>query len=176
MASLRRLAWSALACGLALSAGCSERPRPLPPQGGMVNDLAGLLEPAAASSLTGSLEEYERETCHQVVLLIVPSLRGEAIGRLSARAMEAWQVGQGPLGNGLLLTLSVEEGSARVDTGPGLEELVRSGFAETVLRQVMFPRFAEGRFEEGLVQGLGQIMEEGRRISFPEELRPSVCR
>lgn len=169
--------WTALACCLALAAGCrAGSPPALPPQDGAVNDLAGLLPREAVSSLDEQLAEYERETCHRFVVLIVPSLHGESIAELSARAMDSWQVGRGPLGSGLLLTLSVEEGSARMDAGPALEQIVRSGLADTVLRQVMFPHFAEGRYEEGLRLGLGRIMEEGRGISFPEELHPPVCR
>ena len=176
-ARLRSLAWWILPFGLALAPGCGQgRPQPLPAQHGMVNDLAGLLEPEAVSSLSASLQQYRAETCHELVVLIVPSLQGETLGQISARAMELWQIGGGPLGNGRLMTLAVEEGSARIDAGPGLEELVRSGFAEKVLRQVLFPRFGEGDYESGLAQGLERIMEEGRGIRFPEELRPPVCR
>lgn len=148
----------------------------LPPRQGMVNDTAGLLSAEAASSLSAALEDYRRETCHELVVLIVPSLGSDALADLSSRAMRAWQIGPEPLGNGMLLTISVEEGQARVDAGPALEGVIRSGTAEAILRQVMFPRFAEGDFEEGLRLGLEALMEEGRGTGIPQELRPPVCR
>lgn len=161
---------------LAAAACTAERERPLPVRQGAVNDFSGVLPESAVAALEEALKEYERETCHQIVVVILPSLEGESIGELSSRIMKAWGVGPPPLENGVLVILSLEEGVARIDAGQGLERLVASGSAEVVLNRDMLPLFKENRIGEGLTLGIESIMKEGRSVAYPPELQPPVCR
>ena len=162
---------------LLAAAGCTaKRERPLPVRQGVVNDFSGVLSEPAATALEETLREYERETCHQIVVVILPSLKGEPISEFSSRIMKAWDVGPPPLENDVLVVLSLEEGEARIDAGQGLERLVASGSAEVVLNRDMIPLFRENRIGEGLALGIESIMEEGRSVAYPPDLQPPVCR
>jgi uncharacterized protein len=147
-----------------------------PTQQGRVNDFAGVLSDSTVAALSRTLQDYEEETCHQVVVAVFPSLKGELISDLSSRIMDSWEVGHPHLENGLLVTVALQEGGARIDAGSGLEVVVADQRGESILRHDMFPSFKENRIDEGIRQGLESIMEEGRKIVIPPDLRPPVCR
>jgi uncharacterized protein len=153
-----------------------ERTSPCPGKVGRVNDFAGILSEETMASLSSDLEEYEKETCHQLVILIVPSLRGETIKELSARIAFSWEVIHPVLGNGILLTIAIDEGQARIEMGTALEDIIEQGVAENILNNEMFPSFREENFDDGITKGVRAIQVAARKLAFPDELKPPVCR
>lgn len=146
-----------------------------PARQGRVNDFAGVLSDSTITALSTALRDYEEETCHQLVVAVIPSLKGEPISDLSSRIVESWEIGYPHLENGLLVVVAIQEGEARIDAGTGLEALVASGRGESILRNDMFPSFRENHIDEGILRGIESIMEEGRKIVIPPDLRPPVC-
>ena len=160
---------------LFLAVGCGGGDS-LPSRTGRINDYSGSLDKGTVAALEESLQRYESETCHQFVVIVLPSLEGRRIEALSSRIMAEWKIGHGQLENGLLLTVSLEEGKTRIDTGKGLEFIMSVGRAEDILLNTMIPLFRDGRIDEGVTRGVEALMEEGRKVNFPPELRPEVCR
>jgi uncharacterized protein len=158
-------------------AGCRGGPgeSSAPPRQGRVNDFAGVLSDSTVAALSMTLRDYEEETCHQLVVAVFPSLKGEPISDLSSRVMESWEIGHPHLENGLLVTIALQEGGARIDAGSGLEAIVADQRGESILRHDMFPSFKEDHIGEGIRRGLESIMKEGRKIVIPPDLRPPVC-
>lgn len=152
----------------------TEQPAVLKRQG-WVSDYAAILQPEEKKRLAAMLESYEKETCHQIYLLIVPSLAGENFTEFSQRTATAWKIGQPGLGNGLLLSIAMQEGSVRIESGPYFEWFIKEGAAEKVLKDVVIPLFQQGRFVEGIEQGLQAIMAEGRLKPVPEDHKPGSC-
>ena len=64
--------------------------------------------------------------------------------------------------NGLLVVLAVKERRVRVEVGYGLEEYITDGFAGETIRQEMLPAFRQGRYGQGLLDGVTRII---RRIA-----------
>jgi uncharacterized protein len=162
-----------LACG-----GCTkkvEEPKALVRQG-WVTDYADILKPAEKTRLASQLAEYEKETCHQVLVLIVPSLAGEHIMDFSQRTFTAWDLGQSGFGNGILVSIALQEGSVRIEAGSAFEWLIQKGTADRVLKEVMFPLFRQDRFVDGLEQGVAEIMQAARLKVIPADHRPDICR
>lgn len=143
---------------------------------GYVNDFAGVLTSAEAAELTGLLARYEQETCHTVVVVIVDSLHGESIQEFSGRIAREWEISLPPLNNGILVSLSMNEGSARVETGTAFEWLIKDGIADRALHEEMFPLFKEGRIGDGIKRGVNLLVGAARLIEIPAPLRPPVCR
>lgn len=162
-----------LAFPLLAAFSCAPRPEgPLE----FVTDQSGVLETATVKNISERLGDYEKETCHSIHLLIIPSLDGKDLAAFTASVMKGRHVAPPPLESGLLLTVAIEEGKARIDAGKGLASIVNSGRADTILKTGAFPFFAEGRYDEGIVSALVQIMDEGRLVTYPDELRPEYCR
>ena len=157
-------------------AGCTKEESRTVKRMGRINDFANVLSKDTQISLSSELEQYEEETCHQMFVLIVQSLKGETIKELSTRTALSWEIGHPSLDNGILLSIAIDEGQARIETGLSLESIIEQGMAERILKNDMFPLFRAQEIDRGVVQGVRAIMEEARKLEFSEELRPSICR
>ncbi len=162
---------------LILAASCQSKKNSTPvlEQKGFVNDYASVLTQEESAELTSELTAYEKETCHQVIVLTVPSLKGESIKDFSSRTATAWELGQPRLNNGILLTIAMEEGQFRLEAGGGLEFLVKAGEGERILQQVMLPFFKNDKISAGISSGAKAIMETARQKKYPANHKPQVC-
>jgi uncharacterized protein len=142
---------------------------------GWVTDYGDALTGPEKESIAAMLATYEKETCHQIVVVIVQDLDGETIEAFSTRTALAWEIGQEFLNNGILITIALQEGSARIEAGSGLDWIVKDRIADTILRQEMFPHFREDRLAAGIIKGLEALMTEARKRTYPPAHRPSVC-
>ena len=178
--SLLQLSATVLLCSVLLLpvTGCTKKdqtPQPLV-RDGWITDYAEILSQADNSRISASLAAYEEETCHQILVLIVPSLAGESIEDFSKRTATAWDIGQPGFGNGILVSIALQEGSVRFEAGSAFETLIEKGAADRILKEVMFPHFRDERFVDGIEQGLAEIMQAARLRVIPEDHRPDVCR
>jgi uncharacterized protein len=163
---------------LFVSAGCTKKeaaPDVLQRQG-WVSDYAETLEPEEKIRISHALEAYEKETCHQVYLLVIPSLQGESIVEFSQRTATAWDIGQPGFGNGFLVTVALQEGSVRIEAASAFEWFIQDGTADKILNEVMIPLFRADRFIEGIERGLEKIMIAGRLKTIPNDHKPDICR
>jgi uncharacterized protein len=163
---------------LVMSAGCMKKentPNVLQRQG-WVSDYAGALKTEEKTRISRTLEMYERETCHQVYLLLIPSLEGENIAEFSQRTATAWDIGQPGFGNGFLVTIALQEGSVRIEAASAFEWFIQDGTADKILKEVMIPLFREDRMVEGIERGLEEIMIAGRLKAIPDDHKPVICR
>ena len=153
-----------------------EDPAAVLEQQGWVSDYAGILNPEEKKRISAALESYEKETCHQIFLLIIPSLAGENIVEFSQKTASAWEIGQPGFGNGFLVSIAMQEGTVRIETGSAFEWLIENGTADKIFQEAMFPLFRQDRFVEGIERGLEEIMTEGRLKPIPDDHRPDICR
>ena len=159
-------------------AGCTKKdqtPQPLA-RDGWITDFANILSQEDKSRLSASLAAYEKETCHQIFVLIVPSLAGESIESFSQRTATVWDIGQSGFGNGILLSLAMQEGTMRLETASAFDWFIEQGVSDRVLKEVMVPYFKDEKFVDGIEQGLVEIMQAARLKVIPEDHRPDVCR
>jgi len=144
----------------------------VPELGGRVNDLAGLLSADQARALETRLAAFERETSHQIVVLTVPSLEGEAIEAFSIRVAEAWKIGHEGLDNGVVVVVSSGDHRARIEVGYGLEGVIPDAVAARILRERMIPRFRSGDMAGGIAAGVEALMAAARGEEIPAAQRP----
>ena len=161
-----------------LTAGCTKQDEPPQPlvRNGWITDHAKILSQSDNFRLSASLEAYEKETCHQIFVVIVPSLAGESMTKFSQRTATAWDIGQPGFGNGILLSIAMQEGIFRLETASAFDWFLEQGTSDRILKEVMVPYFQENKFVEGIEQGLLEIMQAARLKVIPEDHRPDVCR
>ena len=161
---------------LMATAGCTKKTADPLVRDGWITDYANILAQADKSRLSAFLAAYEKETCHQVLVLIVPSLAGDSMGEFSQRTATAWDIGQTGFGNGILLSIAMQEGSLRIETGSAFEWFLEKGISDRILKEVMVPYFRDERYVEGIEQGIAEIMQAARLKVVPENHKPDVCR
>jgi uncharacterized protein len=136
-----------------------------------VTDLTGTLSRGERDRLEAKLAAFERETSHQVAVLVIPSLQGESIEELGHRIAAAWKLGQAGKDNGVLLLIAKADRRLRIEVGYGLEGVLPDGKAGAIIREVIAPRFRRGDFAGGIEAGVDAIMSATRGAGAPEVTR-----
>lgn len=133
-----------------------------------VNDYAGLLNAGERARLETALAEHERATSSQMVIAVFPSLDGENLEDYSIRLAQQWRVGQKSLDNGVILLVFVKERKVRLEVGYGLEPVVTDAVAGQIIREVIAPRFREGRYASGLEAAVEAVFTRVASGPLPE--------
>ena len=139
---------------------------------GRVTDVANVLSGAERERLANILARYERETSHQIAVLLIPTLSEESIESFSLRVAKSWKLGQKGLDNGILVTLAMKERAVRIELGLGMERFITNATAQSIIQDSMVPAFRKADYAGGLHAGLEHLMREGRRfVVTPAELQ-----
>jgi len=141
---------------------CNGNALEIPPLSGRVNDTAAMLAPGTISSLNSILAELEQSDSTQIVVLTVPSLKGEVIEEYSLRVAETWGIGRKGYDNGALLLISRDDRRIRIEAGYGLEGSLTDLTAGRIIRGIIVPRFKEGRFDQGISDGVKAMIQAVR--------------
>jgi uncharacterized protein len=131
---------------------------------GQVNDAANVLSIEDQERLSKLLRDYEKETKHQIAVLTVPTLAGEAIESFCLRTEKAWRLGRKGIDDGIVICLAMKERRVRIELGIGMNRYISNAEAKEIIDVEMTPLFSKGDFAGGLERGLKRLMEEGRRF------------
>ena len=145
------LLWLLLAAGPAIALE-------VPPLKGRVNDYAAMLSPATVSQLENSLALFEQQQSTQLAVLTVASLAGDSLEDFSLRVAETWKIGQKGLDNGAVLVIARDDRKLRIEVGYGLEGRLTDLAAGRIIRDVITPQFRNGRFDQGVIDGVTAMM------------------
>jgi uncharacterized protein len=92
-----------------------------------------------------------------MVIAIFPSLEGESLEDVSIRLADRWKVGRKGVDNGVVLLAFLKERKLRIEVGYGLEPVVTDAVASAIIRDVIAPRFREGRYAAGLEAAVNEV-------------------
>jgi uncharacterized protein len=129
-----------------------------PPLTGRVVDQAKLLPPATVEELTRLLEQHEKATSNQVVVVTVASLQGYTIEDYGYQLGRQWGIGQKERNNGVLLIVAPNERAVRIEVGYGLEGAITDAVSRDIIDTRILPRFREGDYAQGIVDGTKAIL------------------
>ena len=160
---------------LLISLGTSAQtlpPRPNPPH--LVNDLAGLLQPAEAEALERKLVTYDDSTSSQIAVVTVANLGGDDIADYAQKLYEAWGIGRKGKNNGILVLVAQQEHQARIQTGYGLEGAVPDALAKRIISNTLVPAFRQNQYYAGLDKGTDELiaLAKGEYQADPADARP----
>ena len=167
---LRRVVLATLLLVLLAAPGAAALLVPPPPDR-RVNDYAGELTPADRDRLERQLAAREATSRNQVVVAVFRSLHGESLEGYSIRLAQAWRIGQKGLDNGVIFLVFLVDRKMRIEVGYGLEGSLTDAVCSSILRDVVAPRFREGRTADGIAAGLDAI---DRAIAGTYVLPPSA--
>jgi uncharacterized membrane protein YgcG len=122
--------------------GAADR-QAVPRLDGRVTDVANMSSGPDRERLSGLLARYERETFHQIGVLLIPTLSGETIETYSLRVANSWKLGQKGLDNGILVTMAMKERAIRIELGVGFERFIRTPRHRPLSEMQWFLPFAE---------------------------------
>lgn len=123
-------------------------------------DYAGLLSASDKKMLEEKLVRYADTTTTQIVIAIIPSLKGEDIGLLTPKWGHEWGVGGTEKNdNGVMIVLAKEERKIWISPGYGVEDRLTAGQVGEMTREVIIPYFKQGDYYGGLNAGTDEIIK-----------------
>jgi len=129
---------------------------------GRVNDYGGMISATTETRLDVLLRQLEESDSTQVVVLTVPSLKGEPLEAYALKVAETWGIGQKEYDNGALLLVSRNDRLVRIEVGYGLEGRLTDLLAGRIVDYAILPNFKTGRIDQGFVAGVEAIIEAVR--------------
>jgi len=155
----RASGWLAAAlCALPLTVGAQLAE--VPYLTGYVVDNAEIMKNDTRRRLTELLRAHEQKTTHQVAVLTVPTIHGESVEEYAVRVFEQWKLGQKGKDNGVLVVVVPQDRRMRIEVGYGLEGTLTDAAAGRIIRDVMTPRFRQGDYDGGILQGVGAVLAQ----------------
>lgn len=154
---MRRFCWLVL---LVLFAGFALANDPLPPAPKQhFNDYASLVAPGLGARLDRELEDFERGTSNQVLVVIFRSLpEGAALEDFTIRTFQEWKVGQKQKNNGVALFIFKENRKIYIQTGYGLEGALPDALCKRIIAEQITPYFKQGDYNRGVEAGVHAIL------------------
>ncbi|RMB56564.1 TPM domain-containing protein [Dokdonia sinensis] len=138
-----------------------------------------LLSPAQRQSLEQKLIKYADTTSTQIVVVVIPSTKGEDISMLGAKWLAKWGIGDAKKDNGILITVAKDDRQVDINTSYGIEYLISDRDAERIINRIIVPNFKAGQFYRGLDESTTAMMQmlagnykgtrENNRSDFPIE-------
>jgi uncharacterized protein len=127
------------------------------------NDYASLIDPRTAQELDRRLEDFERQTSNQILVVIYPSLPADAVIEDFAQdAFRAWKPGQQGRNNGAILFVFVKDRKMRIQTGYGLEGALPDAICKRIISDEIAPRFKAGDFDGGMAAAVNAMIAATR--------------
>lgn len=134
---------------------------PRPPR--YFNDYAGVISADTSSRLNKTLEDFERETSNQILVVIYPHMQSDSsIEDYTVRMAQAWGVGQKQKNNGAVLFVFTQDRKMYIQVGYGLEGALPDALAKQIIENELKPHFRNGDFNGGLSAGVAAILAATR--------------
>lgn len=113
-------------------------------------------------ALESKLEQFNKATSNQIVIVITDDLCGYDPNEFSTRLGQAWGVGQGKFDNGVVVVIKPSGGAgqrkAYIAVGYGLEGRIPDITANQILDNELLPRFKNGDFYNALDAATGILI------------------
>lgn len=132
---------------------------PIPEKQTSVYDDDKLLSDFEKNSLEEKLIRYSDTTSTQIVVVIIPTTKGENIGLLAPKWAQEWGIGQVKEDNGVFILLASDDRKIWISPGYGVEDRLTAGITGEIVRNVIIPEFKKGDYYQGLNKGADTIFE-----------------
>ncbi len=148
-----------LGLALAITAGASALAVPKSPTLDVpIVDQTNTLSEEQISQLAAQIAESRKEKSYQIGILIIPTLgNDEYLEGYSLKVAREWGIGEKGKSNGVLLLIAKDDRKLRIEVGRGLEGDLTDVRANRIIRNVITPKFKEGKYYDGIKDGVNSI-------------------
>src|SRR5574338_1483906 len=133
-----------------------------------VTDSTKMVTAPTKTLLEKQLKSLEAQEGVRAVVVIVPSLEGQAIQEVSQSYFNRLQVGRMNRDSGILLIIAPKEHESFIDLGYGLEDYINQQKAEAICHDVINPILRKGSVDQAVKEGVQAIFQAMGK-SFGEE-------
>ncbi|MEM9679230.1 MAG: TPM domain-containing protein [Bacteroidota bacterium] len=123
-----------------------------------VIDSTNTLSTSEFRQLSSKLERYSDSTSTEIIVVIIPSTKGENIGLLTPEWAHEWEIGQKDKDNGVFILLAKNDRKIWISPGYGVEDKLTAGQLGEITRQDIIPEFKRNNYYKGLDRGINSII------------------
>lgn len=138
-----------------------------------VTDTTHTLSAQASSSITQTLAQFEKDTGHQLAVLLVDTTGDETIEQYATRVFDSWKLGDKKRDDGMLLILAKADHTLRIEVGYGLEGTVTDLQSSQVINRTIVPYLKKGDFAGGIQAGVKNLIQLSTRPGSDAETGPA---
>lgn len=135
---------------------------------GAVTDEAGVFTPEQKTALEARLVAFQKDNGSALVVVALKSLQGGEIDDFAVKLFEQWGIGEKGKDNGVLLLAAIEDRKMRIEPGYGFEEALPDAKCGRIQDEVIVPRFKEGNYAQGLIDGADVLLKVMGGEALPE--------
>jgi uncharacterized protein len=122
-----------------------------------VTDLAAALSESDEARISERIRAFEQKKGGQIAVLIVDTTSPEAIFDYTLRVAESWKLGRKGVDDGVLFVVAKTDRKIQILTGPGVQGVLTDAATKRIISEVVAPRFREGKYAEGIFNGVDKI-------------------
>jgi len=166
MTSSLRSALAFFVAALTIAAAPVKDYAPYPqPDHGYVTDIAGVLTEQQEERLEQWLIQTEQGTKTEIMVVTIRSLhdysgsRNSSIEEFAKGLFNTWGIGNKPKNDGVLLLVSVDDRTARIELGASYSP-ARDADANLIMQNAVVPEFRNGNHAAGIEKGVKAIIVE----------------
>jgi len=131
----------------------------IPAPVGWVNDFANVITGEFKEKLNALIGEVEQKTSSEIAVVTVDSISPYGEIEYARLLFDNWKPGKKGKDNGALVLLAIKERRWRIETGYGIEGILPDGLCGEIGRNYMVPYFKQGKYSQGLYQGVIRIAQ-----------------
>ncbi len=161
---MRAILFSLLFVSWAVSA---QELAPIPELKARVTDTTGTLSDTEAAALEKKLADFESAKGSQIVVVIVPTTKPEAIEQYGIRLAEQWKIGRKKVDDGAILIVAKNDRRLRIEVGYGLEGPLNDATCKRIIDEQIVPYFKQGKFAEGINSGVDAMLSRVQGEDLP---------
>mgnify|MGYP000179798235 CR=1 FL=1 len=109
--------------------------------------------------LYNKLKNYNDSTSTEILVVIIPTTKGENIGLLAPRWGHKWEIGQKKEDNGIIVLLAKDDRKIWIAPGYGVEHKLTAGINGEIIRNTIIPEFKRNNYYRGLDKGIDAIFQ-----------------
>lgn len=125
-----------------------------------VFDKENILNEDQESRLNDLFREHEKRTTNEIIVVTTPDWDGKKNALFYAVDFgNDLGVGKPEKDNGIVIVFSNQQKEVRISTGYGTEQVLKDEIVKNFIDSLMFPKFKEGQYFEGLYSGSMAVVE-----------------
>lgn len=143
----------------------------LPSPKGWVNDFENIFTKEQVKTLDSLVADYEKRTTTQISVITIPASATDKarFDELTLMIANKWGVGKKEKDNGILIGISKDHRTIRIQSGLGIEKLITDNQTKQIIDQTIIPNFKADNFYKGVFDGIQEIkmlLDKGSKSYF----------
>ncbi|MEE4292308.1 MAG: TPM domain-containing protein [Cycloclasticus sp.] len=136
--------------------------------GAWVTDMSNMLSPETETQLNQMISKLEQKNGTEIAVVTVPNTAPYGSPKeFTTELFNYWGVGKKGTDNGVVFMISQGDRRVEIETGYGVEDILPDAKVGNIINQKVTPRFKQGNFDQGVLDGTKALVFELSLADFP---------